>query len=62
MYIAEGNEIFYCNPDENGLRELFVTIHPTTSSKTPEQQAKEITHLFNHLLDVAAVAIAIHDD
>lgn len=40
MYVAEGNLIYYCNPNEVGSRELFITVHPTKDcTKTPEQQA-----------------------
>ena len=29
MYIAEENCVYFCNPNEEGSRELFVTVHPT---------------------------------
>lgn len=50
MYVSEGNQVFYCPPLGFGVfeeRQLFLTVHPTTSTATVEQQAKAISELFN---------------
>lgn len=48
MYIAESNQVFYCNPDETGSKELFLTVHPTKNcTRTPEQQAIVIAEMIN---------------
>jgi hypothetical protein len=48
MYVADGNEVYYCNPDETGLRELFLTVHPTKDcTKTTREQAIIIADMLN---------------
>lgn len=48
MYTAEGNEIYYCNPNEAGNRELFITVHPTKDcTLTPEEQARVLADRLN---------------
>lgn len=51
MYLAENDKIYYCNPNELGTRELFLTVHPTKDcTRLPEEQAITIAHLLNHAL------------
>jgi hypothetical protein len=47
-YEASGHFVYYRNPVTNN-RELFLTIHPTSSDITEEQQACYIAQLFNLL-------------
>jgi hypothetical protein len=48
MYVAEGDKIYYCHPNETGSKELFLTVHPTKDcTKTPEEQAVIIVKTLN---------------
>jgi hypothetical protein len=47
MYLAEQDNVYYCNPDENGKRELFLTVHPTDNLFTVEEVAIKIADILN---------------
>lgn len=51
MYVAEGDEVYYCHPNETTYpRELFLTVHPTKDCfKTAEEQATIIADVLNDL-------------
>ena len=52
MYVAEGNHIYYCHPNEAGSKELFLTVHPTKDCTiTTEQQAVVLAATLNTLRD-----------
>lgn len=48
MYRAEGSSIFYVHPDDH-TEELFITVHPTTSSISVEEQALRLVELLMEL-------------
>lgn len=48
MYIAIENQVFYCYPDENGERKLFLTVHPDNGSDlSVEEQAMVLVVLLS---------------
>jgi len=53
MYYAEDNKIYVQQLDINELnelrdtRELFLTVHKTTATMTPEQQASVLVNILN---------------
>ena len=48
MYIAEENCVYFRNPNEEGSRELFVTVHPTKDcARTPTEQAAALARMLN---------------
>jgi hypothetical protein len=51
MYVAEGNEVYYCHPSEGrSSRELFLTVHDTKDrSITVEEQTRVLADILNGL-------------
>lgn len=48
MYYAEDGFVYYCNPNENGVRELFLTVHHTEDcTKTVDEQANILADMLN---------------
>lgn len=46
MYFAEGNRVFYYHYSLEDA-ELFLTVHPTTSNKSVEEQAEVLARILN---------------
>lgn len=47
-YFAKGNQVFYINHNSKKT-ELFLTIHPTESKVTVEQQTIQIAEMLDSL-------------
>lgn len=49
-YVVHGHQIFYLHPDDH-TEELYITVHPTKSTMTPEEQAAQLCDVLNGLID-----------